>query len=188
MSVHCGAHCSVHCACAGRALRKTRSLCNSASGGVEAHATLVHRAVHFLPTCGGQSCNVTSLFVASSLEDESEIGLGFWHLQKGICSSLRLHIHKPKNLLVASLFAASSLEGESVWIEVTGVRGRFFGLWMCKHKLGQIPFCTCKDPNPNTLSSSKLLAPSKEATLHHLLRMWAKTGNQKLCVLHGALM
>ena len=33
---------------------------------------------------------------------------------------------------------------------------------MCKHKLEQIPFCTCHNLNPNTHSSSKLL-PSKEA-------------------------
>ena len=42
----------------------------------------------------------------------------------------------------------------------------FFCLWMCNHKLGQTPFCTCQNPNPNTLSSSKLLATNKEATLY----------------------
>ena len=42
------------------------------------------------------------------------------------------------------------------------VRERVSGLWMCKHKLEQIPFCTCHNLNPNTHSSSKLL-PSKEA-------------------------
>ena len=41
-------------------------------------------------------CNVASLFVGSSCEDENVFGLGFWHVQKGNCSSLRLHIHKPK--------------------------------------------------------------------------------------------
>ena len=56
----------VHCA--------KHSLCNSASGGVEAH----------------------SLFVGSSCEDERVFGLGLWHVQKGICSSLRLHSHKRK--------------------------------------------------------------------------------------------
>ena len=67
-------------------------------------------------------------------------------------------------------------------------RNRFvlFGLWMCKHKLELIPFCTCQNPNPNTLSSSQLLPTNKEATLQHLLRMWAKIGDQKPCVLHGA--
>ena len=54
-------------------------------------------------------------FVASSLEDESVFGLGFRHVQKGICSSSRLHIHKPKDLLVAASFVASSCEGESVF-------------------------------------------------------------------------
>ena len=62
----CGMHCNralcvalyVHCA--------KHSLCNSASGGVEAH----------------------SLFVGSSCEDERVFGLGLWHVQKGICSQL----------------------------------------------------------------------------------------------------
>ena len=36
-------------------------------------------------------------------------------------------------------------------------RGKFFGLWMCKHELEQIPFCICQKPNPNILSSSQLL-------------------------------
>ena len=57
-----------------------------------------------------------------------------------------------------------------------------FGLWMCKRKLEQFPFCTCQNPNPNTLSSSQLLPTNKEATLQHVLRMWAKIGDQKLCV------
>ena len=43
-------------------------------------------------------------------------------------------------------------------------------------------------PNPNTLSSSQLLPINKDATLQHLLRMWAKIVDRKLCVLHGALM
>ena len=57
----------------------------------------------------------------------------------------------------------------------------FLRLWMCKRKLEQIPFCTCQNPNPNTLSSSELLPTNKEATLQHLLRMWAKIGDQS-CV------
>ena len=74
-------------ACTVRALYmhmgKTRSLCNSASGGVEAH----------------------SLFVGSNCEDESVFGLRVWHVQKGICSSLRLHVPKPKKIKsVASFF------------------------------------------------------------------------------------
>ena len=44
-------------------------------------------------------CNVASLFVGSSCEDESVFGLGFWRVQKGNYSSLRLHIHKPKKNL-----------------------------------------------------------------------------------------
>ena len=78
--------CTVECTvpCTARALYvhcAKHSECNSASGGVEAH----------------------SLFVGSSCEDERVFGLGLWHVQKGICSSLRLHSHKQKN--IASLFA-----------------------------------------------------------------------------------
>jgi hypothetical protein len=77
-----------------RALCETRSLCNSASGGVEAQ----------------------SLFVGSSCEDESVFGLGFWHVQKGISSSLRLHIHKPnKTNLLRLCLVSSSFEDESVF-------------------------------------------------------------------------
>ena len=56
VAVHCDVHCSVHCTCTVRALCKTRCLCplifssaercNSASGGVQAHFTLVHHARH----------------------------------------------------------------------------------------------------------------------------------------------
>jgi hypothetical protein len=57
---------------------------------------------------------------------------------------------------------------------------------MCKRKLEQIPFCTCQNPNSNTLSSSELLPTNKEATLQHLLRMWAKIGDQSCvsCMVH----
>ena len=76
----------VHCA--------KHSLCNSASGGVEAH----------------------SLFVGSSCEDERVFGLGLWHVQNGICSSLRLHSHKQKNLVLLCLLgSSSSFEDESVF-------------------------------------------------------------------------
>ena len=59
-------------------------------------------------------CNVASLFVGSSSEDESVFELGFWHVQKGICSSLRLHIHKQKNIVLLCLLG-SSFEDESVF-------------------------------------------------------------------------
>ena len=67
---HCVLHSALYVHCA------KRSLCNSASGGVEAHSLLV-----------------------GSCEDERVFGLGLWHVQKGICSSLRLHIHKRKNII-----------------------------------------------------------------------------------------
>ena len=75
----------VHCA--------KHSLCNSASGGVEAHSLLV-----------------------GSCEDERVFGLGLWHVQKGICSSLRLnsHSHKKKNIVLLCLLG-SSFEDESVF-------------------------------------------------------------------------
>ena len=50
-----------------------------------------------------------------------------------------------------------------------------FALWLCKRMLEQIPFCTCHNPNPKTLSSSQLLPTNKdcactppEAELHKL--------------------
>ena len=45
------------------------------------------------------------------------------------------------------------------------VRERFCGLWMCKHKLEQTPFCICHNLNPNTLSSSKLLPSKQRSTI-----------------------
>ena len=38
----------------------------------------------------------------------------------------------------------------------------FLGLWLCKRKLEQIPFCTCHNPNPKTRSPSQLLPTNKE--------------------------
>jgi hypothetical protein len=55
-----------------------------------------------------------SLFVGSSCEDERVFGLGLWHVQKGICSSLRLHSHKQKNIVLLCLLG-SSFEDESVF-------------------------------------------------------------------------
>ena len=45
----------------------------------------------------------------------------------------------------------------------------FFGLRMCKYKLEQIPFCTCHNLNPNTLSSSKLLPSKQRSTIFFCL-------------------
>jgi len=61
-------------------------------------------------------CNVASLFVGSSCEDESVFGLRFWHVQKGICSSLRLHIHEPsKTNLLRLCLVGSSFEDENAF-------------------------------------------------------------------------
>ena len=105
MSTKCQSHgiysvlwpCTVACIvpCTVRALYvycAKHSLCNSASGGVEA----------------------LSLFVGSGYEDEHIFGLGLWHVQKGICSSLCLHSHKQKNIVLLCLLG-SSFEDESVF-------------------------------------------------------------------------
>ena len=54
------------------------------------------------------------MFVGSSCEDERVFGLGLWHVQKGICSSLRLHSHK-KKILCFFVLLGSSFEDESVF-------------------------------------------------------------------------
>ena len=67
---------------------------------------------HMRSTC----CNVASLFVGRNCEDESVFGLGLWHVQKGICSSMRLHIQKPnKTHLLRLCLVGSSFEDESVF-------------------------------------------------------------------------
>ena len=63
-----------------------------------------------------------------------------------------------------------SLTGWRVLLKNPGpVRERFCGLWMCKHKLEQTPFCTCHNLNPNTLSSSKLLPSKQRSTIFFCL-------------------
>ena len=121
-------------------------------------------------------CNVASLLGASSLEDESVFGLGSLHVQKGICPSLCLHIHKPKNLPRTPVTSIQTLSPSKLLAANKEATRRFFGLWMCKRKLEQIPFCRCQNPNPISLSSSKLLATNKEVTLQDWPRTWAKNG------------
>ena len=137
-------HCKTRCLCP--LLFSAAERCNFASGGAEAHSTLVHHARHtasdpqFLPTYGANAAmlhlclwvaavkmkvcldwvlarangNLFKLALQShkpkkinfvllcllgrSFEDESVFGLRFWQMQKGVCSSFCLHIHKPKNL------------------------------------------------------------------------------------------
>ena len=119
MAVHCDVHCSVHCPCTVRALCKTRCLCplifssaercNSASGGVQAHSTLVHHARHTALISNfahmrSKCCNVASLFVGSSSEDESVFGLGFWHVQREFVQACVCTSINEENKSVASLF------------------------------------------------------------------------------------
>ena len=168
----------------------------------------------FVQACACTAINKKNIvllcLLGNSFEDESVFGLRLWQVQKVVCSSLCLHIRKPKNLswtewgrffglwmckynlepipfcicqnLNPSTLAASKL------LPTKQRRNRFvfFRLWMCKRKLEQIPFCMCQNPNPNTLSSSELLPTNKEATLQHLLRMWAKIGDQSCvsCAVH----
>ena len=67
-------------------------------------------------------------------------------------------------------FFAMSLTGWLFFLKNPGpVRERFCGLWMCKHKLEQTPFCTCHNLNPNTLSSSKLLPSKQRSTIFFCL-------------------
>ena len=88
-------------------------------------------------------------------------------MQKGIGSSLYLHIHKPKNL-------------------PHSVRERFFGLRMCKHKLEQTTFCTCHNLNPNTLSSSKLLPSKQRSTIFFCLWLCKRKLEQiPFCTCHN---
>ena len=158
-------------------------------------------------------CNVASLFVGSSSEDESVFELGFWHVQKGICSSLRLHIHKRKKQIccvfvwwVAGLKLRVCLDWgfgkckrelvqacSSLYLHIHkpknlphSVRERFFGLRMCKHKLEQTTFCTCHNLNPNTLSSSKLLPSKQRSTIFFCLWLCKRKLEQiPFCTCHN---
>ena len=124
-----------------------------------------------------QACVCTSInektnllrlcLVGSKFEAASVLGLSFWQMQKGIGSSLYLHIHKPKNL-------------------PHSVRERFFGLRMCKHKLEQTTFCTCHNLNPNTLSSSKLLPSKQRSTIFFCLWLCKRKLEQiPFCTCHN---
>ena len=89
-------------------------------------------------------------------------------MQKGIGSSLYLHIHKPKNL-------PRTQSGKD-----------FFGLRMCKHKLEQTTFCTCHNLNPNTLSSSKLLPSKQRSTIFFCLWLFKRKLEQiPFCTCHN---
>ena len=100
----------VHCTCAVQNTqfvqfcfwRRGSTFYNSSP--CKTHSFLSPIVAHMRSKC----CNVASLFLGSSFEDKSVFGLGFWHVQKGICSSLCLHIHKPKIfVLLLCLWAAA---------------------------------------------------------------------------------
>ena len=121
MAVHCGVHCSVHCACTVRALCKTRCLCpllfsaaercNSASGGAEAHSTLVHIARHtasdpqFLPTCGANAAMLHLCLWVAAVKMKMCLD---WVLARANGNLFKLAFAKPstqKDKSCASLFA-----------------------------------------------------------------------------------
>ena len=90
-----------------------------------------------------------------------------------------LHLPKPQSKHTF-IFKASTQETKKHNIYLFGLMALQTQAWTnsCLH----VP-----KPNPNTLSSSQLLPTNKDATLQHLLRMWAKIVDRKLCVLHDAL-
>ena len=84
--------------------------------------------------------NVLTIFIPSPAQwvlrtfNESVFELGFWHVQKGICSSLRLHIHKRKKQICCVF----------VWW-VAGLKLRVcldWGFGKCKRELVQACICT----------------------------------------------
>ena len=116
VAVHCDVHCSVHCGCTVRALCKTQCLCplifssaercNSASGGVQAHSTLVHHARHtalISNFCPHAAMLLLCLWVAA-LKMKVCLNWGFGtckreFVQACVCTSIN-----EKNKSVASLF------------------------------------------------------------------------------------
>ena len=76
-------------------------------------------------------------------------------------TSLQTHFH------LQSVYPANK-EAQNLSLN----RGRFFGLWMCKHKLEQTPFCICQNLTPNTLSSSKRLPSKQRSTKFIFLGLW----------------
>ena len=141
-----------------RALRKTCSLSNSAAGGVVAQ----------------------SLFVGSSCEDESAFGLGFWHVQKGICSSLHLHSQKKKYCasLLGSSFEDECVFGLRLWQVQKGICS---SLCLHIHKPETLSrtesgFFTTNS-HPIKLIAKKLACPFSPNSM--LLRRFAWKGRQK---------
>ena len=115
----------------------------------------------------GISCDVTTCRrMAVFLKNPWKI---FWFtdVQTQAWTNSLLHLPKPQSKRTF-IFKAATHQRKKQPIY-------FFRLMdHCKRKLEQIPFCTCQNPNPNKLLSSQLLPTNKEATLQHLLCMWAK--------------
>ena len=79
----------------------------------------------------------------------------FMDVQTQAWTNSLLHLTKPQSKHTFIFKAATPKRRRNIV---------FFGLWMCKHKLEQIPFCIWQNLNPNTLSSSKLLPQNEEGT------------------------
>ena len=95
-------------------------------------------------------------------------------------NKFHLHLPRPQPRHTFTFTASSHKQRSNMNIFWT------YGQWMCKHKLEQIPFCTCQDFNPNSFSPSHLLPANKEETLQHVSTHW-KQLEIRSCVLHGAL-
>ena len=98
-------HCAKHAVCAILLLEAWRHILCLWGAAVKMKVCLDWgfgtREKEFVQACVCTSTNpknksVVLCLVGSSLEDESAFGLRFWQVQKGVCSSLCLHIHKPK--------------------------------------------------------------------------------------------
>ena len=142
-----------------------------------------------------QACVCTSInektnllrlgLVGSSFEDESVFGLRLWQVQKVVCSSLCLHIRKPKNLCRTESGEAHS-QLQTCYPPNKDPTDLFFSFMDVQTQAWTNSLLHCQNPNSNTLSSSELLPTNKEATLQHLLRTWAKIGDQSCvpCMVH----
>ena len=146
--VHCT--CSVralyvHCTCTVRALYvhyKTRSLCNSASGGMEEY----------------------SLFVGSNCEDESVFGLGFGTYKREFVQTCVCKAINPKKInFVLLCLLGRSFEDESVF----GLR-----FWQMQKEFVQACVCTSINQNifpglsPGSSKKTVILSNSLRRNLH----------------------
>ena len=193
VAVHCGVHCSVHCACTVRALCKTRCLCpllfsaaercNSASGGAEAHSTLVHHARHtasdpqFLPTCGANAAMLHLCLWVAAVKMKMCLD---WVLARANGNLFKLAFAKPSKIFLVYGCANTSLNKLPFAFAKTSIQSHFhlqsfypankeaqdLSFWVdgfANASLNKFPFARAKTQS-NTLSSSQLLPTNKECS------------------------